>query len=78
MSKYTIVLLLPDYLQENGNDTYSAYIEAVSATEAVRLARLEAKKALKKDAWVVRDLHDLALMMCFNGWPTGALYGFQE
>lgn len=78
MNKYTTVLLRPDYLQEDGNDTYTAYNEALDARHAVKLARLEAQKALKKDALVVRDPLDFALIMCFNGWPPIALYGFQE
>ena len=78
MNKYTTVLLLPDYLREAANDTYTSFNEALDARRAIKLARLEARKALKKDALVVRDPLDLALIMCFNGWPPIALYGFQE
>ncbi len=77
MNKYTTVLLLPDYLQENGNDTYTAYNDAGYPKEAIRLARLEAVTEFKKDALIIKDPLDLALVMCFNGWPPIALYGFQ-
>lgn len=78
MNKYTTVLLLPDYLREAANDAYISFNEALDARHAIKLARLEAKKALKKDALVVRDPLDLVLIMCFNGWLPIALYGFQE
>lgn len=80
MSKYTTVLRLPDYLQESGEADayYVAYNEAADVREAIRLARKEAVAEFKKDALIVKEPLDLALVHAFHGWPPVALYGFQE
>lgn len=40
--KYTVLLLRPDYVADDyGQDTYQAWVEAESVTEAIRKAQLE-------------------------------------
>lgn len=80
MTKFTTVLLLPDYLQEQGEPVayYVAYNEAGDVREAIKLARQEAVAQFKKDAMIIRTPLDLSLVHSFHGWPPVALYGFQE
>jgi uncharacterized protein YrrD len=80
VTSYTTTLLLPDYLQEQGEPVayYVAYNEAADVREAIKLARQEAVAEFKKDAMIVRTPLDLALVHSFHGWPPVALYGFQE
>ena len=45
MSPYTVLLLYPDYLNDNGDETYLAHVEAAGPHEAVAAARQEAVEA---------------------------------
>lgn len=42
MTKFTVLLLYPDYLQDNGDDTYQAWVEADTVQEAKEKAQKEA------------------------------------
>lgn len=42
MAKFTVLLLYPDYLQENGDDTYQAWVESDTVQEAKEKAQFEA------------------------------------
>ena len=42
MHPYTVLLLYPDYLNDNGDETYLAHVEAADPREAVTAARLAA------------------------------------
>lgn len=43
MTKFTVLLLYPDYLQSNGDDTYQAWVEADTVQEA--------KEKAQHDVW---------------------------
>ena len=80
MTKFTVVLLRPDYLCEDepyGQDIYVASVVAESAKKAVTMARKEVFKADKKDGMEPKSEDDYALCVAFEGHPETTLFGWQ-
>jgi hypothetical protein len=42
MSKYSVLLLHPDYANEGGDETYYAFVEAAHPKQAIEMAKKEA------------------------------------
>lgn len=71
MSKFTILLLRPDYMADTfGQDTYLAQVEAASVDEALDLARGEAVTAdgINPDDCLYADQADYHPLITLNGW----------
>lgn len=71
MTKYSVVLLRPEYL---GGEAYISYIECNSVTEAISKARTEVFKADKKegfpeDVFVQPSRSDYKVIAVFEGHP---------
>ena len=62
LKPYSVLLLYPDYANENGNDTYFAHVETANATDAVEAALQE---AYEQNDEISAD--DFALLAVFDG-----------
>ena len=71
MKPFTVVLLLPNFLQDLGSDNYVAFVHAINAKEAVKVATEEARRAHK----CARK--DLAHLVTFEGHPKIARFNFE-
>lgn len=71
MKPFTVVLLLPNFLQDLGSDNYVAFVHAIDAKGAVKVATEEARRAHK----CARK--DLALLVVFHGHPNIARFNFE-
>jgi hypothetical protein len=69
MKPYTVLLLYPDYLQDQVNDTYFAHVEASNAWEAVSYARNQAVGVGTDapDGWDYVDPEDFAVLIVIAG-----------
>lgn len=78
MSKFTVVLLRPDYMSDNyGQDIYVAHVEAECATTAYDAAREEVFEADNYDGLEPQSVDDYALCVMFSGHVLACLYGWQ-
>lgn len=57
--KYSVLLLCPDYLQENGDDTFYEFVDASDPATAVEMARAKVTDA--------NNPTDLALLLVLEG-----------
>ena len=69
MKPYTVLLLYPDYLADNyGEDTYQAWVDAQSVTEAASKAQLEAAGDDNVPVGhTVDDLNDFKVLAVYEG-----------
>lgn len=66
MSKYTVILLRPDFISDDyGRDVYFARVEADSLTKAIKKGQAEVRKADGNQA----KNADYAMVAVFNGEP---------
>lgn len=67
MSKYTVILLRPDFIADNyGLDVYFARVEASSLSKAIKMGQTEVRKADGNQA----KSADYAMVAVFSGEPT--------
>lgn len=76
MKPFTVVLLLPDYRRDDGNETYIAFNFARDAKDAAHLAKTEAQNALEEGEGEM-PAEDFALLVVFEGHCKVARYGFE-
>ena len=79
-TKFTVVLLRPDYLSTDtpyGQDIYVALIEADDCDDAVQVAQQEVFKADCEDGLEPDSLDDYALVVMFEGHNSPVLFGRQ-
>jgi hypothetical protein len=62
LKPYSVLLLYPDYANENGNDTYLAHVETADATDAFEAAQ---QQACEQNDDIPSD--DFALLAIFDG-----------
>lgn len=65
MKEYSVLLLYPDYLNENGDDTYYAFVFAASPKDAVRKARRDAVESQLDDSEIEEE--DFAVLLVIEG-----------
>lgn len=64
--KYSVLLLVPDYLAENyGVETYLAWVTAETPGAAVRKGKIEARNEVGNEQ--VDDHDDFQCLLCCNG-----------
>lgn len=84
MSKYTVVLLRPNYLVTDtlAGDSYVASVEAAGVTAAIAAARREVFECDKKDELGLglgpKDPDDYAVVAVFAGYPQQVAYGCES
>jgi hypothetical protein len=61
LKPYSVLLLYPDYANENGNDTYFAHVETADATDAFEAAQ---QQACEQNNDIPSD--DFALLALFD------------
>ena len=71
MNLFTVVLLLPDFLQDGGNDNYVAFVTAKNAKEAVDAAKEQARLKLRCKR------QGLAELITFHGHCSIARHHFE-
>lgn len=62
LKPYSVLLLYPNYANENGNDTYFTHVETANAADAVEATRQEASKQTDDC-----PAADFALLAVFDG-----------
>lgn len=67
MTKFTVLLLYPDYLQENGDDTYQAWVEADTVQEAKELGQRQAFNQEADDAASTESPNDFSVLAVYEG-----------
>ncbi len=78
MSKFTVVLLRPDYMSYNyGQDIYVAHVEAECCNTAHVAACKDVFKADKRDGLEPYSVYDYALCVMFSGHIQPCLFGWQ-
>ena len=79
MHPYTVLLLYPEYLNDNGDETYLAHVEAANPREAVTVARQEVAEAHTSEyGCSLNDPADMAALIVFPGHHTPALTAYDE
>jgi hypothetical protein len=79
MHPYTVLLLYPDYLNDNGDETYLAHVEAADPREAVTAARQQATDANTTERGCsLNNPTDMAALIVFPGHHTPALTAYDE
>ena len=79
-TKFTVVLLRPDYMTSDtpyGQDIYVALIEANDCDDAVQAAQQEVFQADRIDGLAPESLDDYALVVMFEGHHVPVLFGWQ-
>lgn len=67
MTKFTVLLLYPDYLQDNGDDTYQAWVEADTVQEAKEKAQNEVFNQEVDDVDSTESPEDFAVLAVYEG-----------
>lgn len=70
MTKFTVLLLYPDYLQSNGDDTYQAWVEADTVQEAKEKAQFEAFRRSQAE----EDLEEVDVTGSHDNFSVLAVY----
>ena len=65
---YSVLLLYPDYANDNGTETYYAFVDAPDAIEAVALAQ---RQAVAANEWVECEPDDFAPLLVTEGHHFG-------
>jgi hypothetical protein len=74
MNPYTVLPLYPDYLNDNGNETYLAHVKTVDPRSAVKAAQQQAVAAnTDEHGCNLSDPTDMAPLIVFAGHHTPAL-----
>lgn len=64
MSKYTVLMIVPDYIANNyGEETYMTYVQAESVEEAQKEAQIQAQIVMVEDIDDSDDPKDF--LVCF-------------
>ena len=80
MSRFTVVLLRPDYLCDDvpyGQDVYVALVEANNIYEGVMMARREVWENDREDGLEPDSMLDYAMCVAFEGHHDVKLFGWQ-
>jgi hypothetical protein len=79
MKPYTVLLLYPDYMNDNGDETYLAHVEATDPREAVTAARQQAVAAnTDEHGCNLNDPTDMTALIVFPGHHTPALTAYDD
>ena len=72
MYLFTVILIMPDYIGQYGEDYYLAHVKAESPTDAIIQARKEAADyvATNNDGLVLNEVEDLGLVSVFHGYQV--------
>jgi len=77
MEGYTVILLYPDYLNDDGLATYTSYQSVKEIPDAIREAKHEAINAQLADGIKFNSIDDFAVLIVFAGECVPVAWGWQ-